>query len=126
MKRLVVFPLVLLCLFSLAACGQALQDSLPGTYLYEKEGFGGGLGDFSIQLYDNGTFQYYEGPLSSYIGTGDWTLEGDVLVLTDTTGYSLVNRFQVDGTDLIYRTEGSSGFVYVDVADGDLFHGCTQ
>ena len=106
----------------LAGCAHAVQESdIAGkTYLYEKEGFGG---SFVIRLNTDGTFDYYEGALSSYIGMGEWTLEGDTLLLADSeeTGYPLVNYFRVEGDELIFLPEDSSNFVYVKVAEGERF-----
>ena len=36
-------------------------------------------GSFSIQINADGTFDYYEGNLSNYIGVGEWELDGDTL-----------------------------------------------
>ncbi|MBQ9968237.1 MAG: hypothetical protein IJO88_05895, partial [Oscillospiraceae bacterium] len=91
------------------------------TYVYENEGF---MGTFAITLYQDGTFQYYEGMASSYLGNGTWEQNGDIITLTDDelNAMSLVNRFRVDGEDLVFVAEGSSNFIYVKVKDGDRFH----
>lgn len=39
------------------------------TYINEKEGVGG---SFTIHINDDGTFSYYEGLLSNYLGIGVW------------------------------------------------------
>ena len=51
----------------LGGCSKTItaEDLAGKTYEYEKEGFGG---NFTIQLKEDGTFTYYEGGLSSYIG----------------------------------------------------------
>ena len=104
-------------------CSGAEQDSgIAGkTYIYEKEGIGG---DFAIGIFEDGTFSYYEGMLSSYIGFGSWTLDGDTLLLTEREqleGQQRVNYFKIDGNDLVFLAENSSNFVYVKVADGERF-----
>ena len=90
------------------------------TYTYEKGGF---YGSFDILINDDGTYTYYEGSASSYLGMGTWTLEGDVLCLSDDDefGYSLVNYFRFDGANLVFQSENSSNFIYVKVADGARF-----
>jgi len=90
------------------------------TYLYEKEGF---MGDFQITLYDDGTFTYYEGAASSYLGVGKWSQKDNVITLNDdeTNGYDFVNHFKVDGDNLIFTKKDSSNFMYVKVADGECF-----
>ena len=100
------------------------RDDIAGkTYLYNGEGFGG---SFTITLYEDGTFTYYEGMLSSYIGTGSFMLDGDTVIMTDDGhgGYGLVNHFRHDGDDLVFIEQDSDNFVYVKVKDGEKFH-CT-
>lgn len=104
----------------LLGCGaQVQEDDLTGkSYTYEKDGFGG---RFHIQLQEDHQFSYYEGLLSSYIGMGTWNLDGNILTLTDDTGINFVNRFEVDGGDLVFQSEGSTNFMHVKVADGEKF-----
>lgn len=128
MKKMTACALVIIaCLFSMTACSQSkgesedIQDIIVNkTFVYEKEGFGG---EFTIQINDDGTFGYYEGLLSSYIGIGSWILDNDILVLSDDDdiGYPLVNRFEVKDGDLVFLSEDSSNFLYVNVADGEHF-----
>ena len=93
------------------------------AYVYENEGI---LGSFQITLFEDGTFTYYEGNASSYFGTGTWKQDGSTITLTDNelAGYSLVNHFKLDGTDLVYIEKNSSNFIYVKVKTGEKFH-CT-
>ena len=88
------------------------------VFVWEKEGFGG---DFTIQLNDDGTYMYYVGALSSYIGSGRWSLQEGKVVLTETSGYDNVFYFAVKGDDLVFIRDGSSEFMYVTVEDGDRF-----
>lgn len=127
MKRIFVCALIIVCLFSVTACSRAkgenkdMQDIIANkTFVYEKEGFGG---EFTIQINDDGTFGYYEGFLSSYIGMGSWILDNNILVLSDDDdmGYPFVNRFKVKDGDLVFLSEDSSNFMYVNVADGEHF-----
>lgn len=94
------------------------QFSPAGLYLYEGDGFGG---DFTITLREDGSFTYYEGALSSYIGDGKWSVSGNILTLEDETGVPKVNRFRMEGNDLIFQAKGSTNFIYVKVADGAVF-----
>jgi len=90
------------------------------TYIYEKDGF---HGDFTITLYDNGTFTYCEGLASSYLGMGTWNQDGNTITLHDDekVGYAFVNHFQFDGDDLVFMEEASSNFIYVKVKNGEYF-----
>lgn len=100
--------------------------SSPGEkrYTYEGEGFGGA---FTITVRDDGTFTYYEGPLSSHLGDGTWAVSGDVLTLTDPVladqELVRVNRFRMEGDDLVFLAEGSDNFLYVQLSEGERFHG---
>lgn len=123
----IIIVLIAACFLSLSGCtrqeeaDENIQDLVTGkTYIYEKEGFGG---DFTIQIEKDGTFSYYEGALSSYYGTGKWTLDSDILCLSDDVqmGYPFINYFKVDGNDLIFLSENSSGFTYIDVLEGEKF-----
>ncbi len=93
-------------------------DNLCGTFVYEKEGFGG---SFTISLHEDGSFNFYEGPLSSYIGTGDWYQEGPLLTLyEDNEDYS-VNHFLVGNGILVFAETDSDNFPYIALQDGDKF-----
>ncbi|MBQ2782578.1 MAG: hypothetical protein IJE94_05270 [Oscillospiraceae bacterium] len=97
------------------------KDTIGGkVYTYEKSGV---LGNFTISLFEDGTFHYTEGMASSYLATGKWTEKGNILTLTDdeNLGYKLVNRFRKDGDTLYFIAEGSSNFLYVTVQDGERF-----
>ena len=88
-------------------------------YVYTKPGAGS---EFYINIYSDGTFQYYAGVYSSHIGMGDWELKDSKLYLYDTT---LTNPmtfvFSVTEDSLAYIAAESHPFMYVDVVDGDLF-----
>ena len=93
---------------------------LAGTYLYEGEGFGG---DFTITLKPDGTYTWYEGYLSSYIGTGTWDTWYNEVFMTESgeTGYDLRFMFGVEEDALVYLRMNSDDFMYVKVSDGERF-----
>ena len=96
-------------------------DRSSRIYVWEKDGFGG---QFYISLFEDGTFQYYEGMLSSYIGMGTWERDGDIITLTENDiGYGFVFKFKVSYGDLLFIKEGSDKFIYTNVEDGDRFLG---
>ena len=90
------------------------------NYVWEKEGFGG---DFTITLYEDGTFQYYVGPLSSHIGIGIWSEKNSVLSLTEETGadYCYLFTFEMKEDRIIFKADESNKFLNVTVEDGDSF-----
>ena len=131
--RPAVFILIAACLMGclcfLVSCAsgagvpsdEVLTESVAGkTFVWEKEGFGG---DFTITLDKDGRYEFYEGFLSSYIGSGNWTVEGGVLTMTEDpeNGYPLVFRFTVRDGGLLFVADGSDRFIYTEVEDGDRF-----
>ncbi len=123
---ILLMSLVLLCL---QGCGEEKQkeiavDGKVYTYAGEEQSEFE-MDKFTITIFEDGTFSYYETLISSYIGFGKWTLEGDVLTLEDDPQvcYYMINRFKVDGDDLIFIEEGSSNFLYKHVKDGERFKG---
>ena len=131
--RPAVFTLIAACLMGclcfLVSCASSadvpsdeeLTESVAGkTFVWEKEGFGG---DFTITLDTDGRYEFYEGFLSSYIGSGNWTVEGGVLTMTEDpeNGYPLEFRFEVRDGELFFLADGSDKFIYTEVEDGDRF-----
>lgn len=98
--------------------GAGVQPSPVGIYRYEGDGFGG---NFTITLRADGSFSYYEGYLSSYIGAGPWSVSGDILTLEDDSGAAIVNRFRMEEDHLIFQAKDSTNFIYVKVPDGAVF-----
>lgn len=93
-------------------------DSL--RYVRDKGGF---PDEFAIRLHRDGSFAYSEGSLSSFIGMGTWTREGDVICLTDERNEAnpMYHYFTLEEDALIFRAGESDRFLYVDVADGERF-----
>ena len=125
MKKIASFLAIVLSLMLFAACGQTeptytAEDVAGKIYTYEKSGFGG---PFTINIFEDGTFQYYVGYLSSYIGMGEWSVEDGVLILNDNTGLDYENRFRIGENELIFIGKGSTNFMYLTVEDGDRFLG---
>ncbi len=110
-----------------AEAGGAIDDifekerrgTLAGIYKYEGEGFGG---DFTITLNADGSYTFYEGFLSSYMGLGAWyTASGTVCMDEGETGFDLSFMFEIDGDSLLYLAGGSDPFPYVKLPDGARF-----
>lgn len=134
MKKVSLLLALILCLTLFTACGKTYtaEDVAGKVYTYEKDGCGG---YFTISIYEDGTFQYYEGMLSSYIGIGTWTLDENILCLKDQEmhrftedlstmePYIRTNYFKVEKDCLVWLAQGSDNFLYVDVADGERFFG---
>lgn len=98
----------------------AAADISNKQYVYEKEGAGSA---FYINIYKDGTFQYYAGVYSSHIGLGDWEIKDGKLYLYDTTLQNpMTFAFYVEEDALVYIAEESYPFMYVHVADGDRFN----
>ncbi|MBR5345418.1 MAG: hypothetical protein IK127_06295 [Clostridia bacterium] len=94
------------------------MSRMAGTYRYEGEGIGG---DFTITLNADGTYTFYEGYLSSYMGGGTWSIFSGAVYLTEQNGYDLEFMFGYEDGTLIYIADGSDAFIYVKVGDGERF-----
>ena len=75
---------------------------------------------FTLTLYSDGSFHYYEGMLSSYMARGAYRVEGDQLIITDHI-YPYENRFRMEAGRLVWLADGSTGFMYTRLNDGDYF-----
>ena len=113
-----LFPL-LCALLLFAGCAKKVSagDIAGKTYVYEKPGFGG---NFTVTLDADGSSAYYEGLLSSYIGFGNWELDGDALTVHDSWNGNVYN-FRVENGELVFIADGSSAFMFIDVSDGERF-----
>lgn len=122
-RILSILLLAVLIVCVLGSCGNDhevsdMNEVAGKTYIWEKPGAGG---RFTISLRADGTYQYYAGFWSSYIGMGNWTLKEGVVTLTETSGPDNVFRFAVEDGGLTFLAEGSSAFMYVDVQNRDRF-----
>lgn len=80
--------------------------------------------NFSISFLPDGTYTWYESPISSFIGTGTYSIEEGILTMTDDaemTGTERVNRFKISENSLLFVSEGSDNFNMVKLADGEEF-----
>ena len=93
-------------------------SDVSGTYRYEGEGF---WDPFRIRIMEDGTYTFYEGMLSSYIGQGTWTMEGARLRLDEKGGMDISITFLRTGNSLVFLEEESDNFLYVKVRDGERF-----
>lgn len=97
------------------------RNEVMKEYICEQIGFGG---MFTLTLYENGTFSYYEGTASSYFGYGDWLFEERQLTLFD-KGTGTIRKAVLDYEkgDLIYNQQESDQypFTYVQLEDGKRF-----
>ena len=102
----------------LRADGEIIEEDITGTYIYEGEGFGG---DFTITINEDGTYGFYEGPLSSYIGEGSWFGEQGTIFLNEENGRDLINHFAAGNDVLVFIEKGSDNFPYIHLPDGAMF-----
>ena len=123
-KKLIITLLAFLLAILMVGCG---KNNIPDpvkfadtTYIYEGEGYGG---QFSLSIKSDGTYFYYEGLDSDYIAIGEWTVEGNKIRLADNEadGHPFVNYFKFDEGKLVFVKKNSTGFLYVDVKNGDCF-----
>ena len=136
MKKIYVFSaFVLLVALALTfvSCGAKEYTSadVAGTYARANEGFDG-LDKFTITLNEDGTYQYYETVISSFIGMGNYTVEGDIVTLiAEFSKYDIAKeeffnsvehfKFKANGKTLVFIADGSDNFTYVKLTDGAVF-----
>ncbi len=80
--------------------------------------------DFYISFSPDGTYTWYETPISSFIGSGTYSINDGVITMTDDaemTGTERVNKFTISGESIYYAAEGSDNFHLVTLADQDRF-----
>lgn len=112
------------------------QDTASGVfdeervYYYSGNHFTGtgmdpyNLIDFYISFSPDGTYTWYETPISSFIGSGTYSINDGVITMTDDaemTGTERVNIFTISGESIYYAAEGSDNFQLVTLADQDRF-----
>ena len=132
MKKVLAIILALTIAFGVMGCSNPKEitkdDIVDKVYVYEKDGFGS---DFTIEIKADGTFNYYEGLLSSHTGMGEWSYSDGMLTLFEKTSrlneaYELeevINSysFSVEKDTLIFVDKGVGNFRYVKVKDGEKF-----
>ena len=111
---------------------EAKHASYEGVYYYignKKETFGSSvrLIDLLVGLNEDGSFLLSEHPDGSIVGSGKYTVDGDMITLNgkkqvgETEAKQVVYHFRLDGDKLIYVAEKSSGFDVTQVQDGEEF-----
>ena len=120
---MVVWAILLLCTICFCGCSSEGDEQavIGKTFVYEEQGFGG---NFAITINEDGTFQYYEGMLSSYIGIGSWEVEDGKITITDDPnlcGNERKNTFEIKKDSLIWIEQGSDNFIYIKLEDGASF-----
>lgn len=82
---------------------------------------------FAITLNADGTYTYYATLFSSYIGIGDYTVEGNIITLVDNNIPTMsgpttcIFKFEYRHGKLIYLAAQSDTFMYIDLPDGAEF-----
>lgn len=100
------------------------EEAVSGTYAYEyNEEANIDWADFKITFQEDGTYSYYEGLFSSYLGFGTYSIENGILTMQDDKEacYDLTNHFRIEGDRIYFIEEGSDNFVYVRVKNGQSF-----
>lgn len=115
---------VVLIEIAAVVCLTNQTEFVCGTYSYEhNEESGFVLADFNITFWENGTYEYYEGPLSSYLGFGNYSIKNGILTMKGNVdgGDATVNRFRIKGNRIYFIAKDSDNFTYIQVKDGQSF-----
>jgi hypothetical protein len=132
MRKVLSVMLLIMITFGMLGCAAPQEipreDIVDKVYVYEKDGCGG---NFTIEIRADGTYDYYEGFLSSYIGLGEWSYSDGILTLYEEASRFNEAReieevtnlycFTVEKDALIFSNKSSANFRYVKVAYGEKF-----
>ena len=112
---------VILLVLALVSCGKEQNYEFTNkAYIYESLV---NDGSFTIKINSDGTFEYSVSAYHVEI-TGDWEYQDNIITLKEPVegeGY-WQHKFTYDGENLFYVAEGSSGFPFATIADGDFFY----
>ena len=119
-KTITICIALLVCTVCFFGCSKEDEKTavVGKSFTYDGQGFGG---DFTIEINEDGTFQYYEGFLSSYFGQGRWEIEGGRIILIEENGIETTNTFMIKENSLIWIETESSNFMYVELKNGASF-----
>ena len=84
-------------------------------------------GTFTVTLNSDGSYSYYETMISSHLGFGKYTVDGNVITLIDDNIPTLngsatyIFKFEYRNGKLIYLAEESDKFMYINLPDGAEF-----
>lgn len=123
MKKKITWILCIVLVLFLSACEKEEEAPLKSG-VYTLEGVERDVpGDFTITIQEDGTFQCYETPISSYIGNGHYSIEEDTVTLKeDAPGCSgNVNFYQIADGKLLFIHDGSANYHFVPLEDGAAF-----
>lgn len=122
-KKIITWTIGITLILLMLISGKNDKISLkPGTYTLQNVERDV-PGDFIITIYDDGTFQCYETPISSYIGRGHYSIEKDVVALKDDeTGCTGdINYYRIVGGNLSFIRDDSVNYHFVPLEDGASF-----
>ncbi|MCI9198651.1 MAG: copper resistance protein NlpE [Lachnospiraceae bacterium] len=120
MRKISTLILYILLISSISACAKNNSATLrSGTYTLqdvERDV----PDDFTITIYDDGTFQCYETPISSFIRMGHYSIEKDILTLKEDAGGCSgdINRYRILNDRLSFIHNGSANYHFVPLEEG--------
>ena len=138
MKRALALLLAMLAVLSLlVSCDskkaeETASDTVTAFDAEEIYGFycrmnDNGQDSFSITLYEDGTYTYYETMISSHIGHGTYTVDRNLITLEDNNIPTLSGsskhtyRFEYRNGKLFFLAAESDQFMYIHLPDGAEF-----
>lgn len=112
--------------------GKAMVFPEERLYLYSLNDQSGEVANgrypicFSIHFSPDGTDNWYETPVSSYMGMGHYCVNGDEVIIVDDQSAvgqenCRIHRFKLDGDRLVFVEKGSDNFDWIKLKDGEEF-----
>ena len=125
-KLLLIIIAAALTVSALVSCGTPVLsfETVAGTYSRDGESF---IDSFSITLSEDGSFSYYQSMASSYIGIGEYTIDGSRVILTDSNIPTLSGKmtrvfvFVYSDGKLIFDKDRSENVPDSMLDDGEIF-----
>ena len=126
-KAFVCMMAVILIITAFVSCKveKSVQpEDIYGSYSRKNSN---GYDYFTLTLNEDGTYSYFETMISSHIGWGEYTIDGEKVTLVDTQipgvygSHTYVFTFKYEDGKLIYIAEESDHFMYINLPDGAEF-----
>ncbi len=126
-KALICMMTVILIITAFVSCEKkdgTQPNDICGTYVRKNSNE---YDSFTITLNEEGTYSYFETMISSHIGFGEYTVDGEKVTLVDSQipgaygSHTYTFTFKYEDDKLVYLADESDHFMYINLPDGAEF-----